>query len=112
MEWSTLISVGGPLLALLVGGLIGRRKTRAETHSILVGDAVVMATRANERTEQTSSRLDLALKRIDELEDAERRRDELARAHLRWDWQQIRKLTDLGHEVPDPPPLFWYDTGK
>lgn len=112
MVWSTAFNVGGPILALVIGALLGRAKNRADVHAVVVADAVIVAQEANKRANDANSRLDGALKRIDELEEAERRRDDLARTHLRWDWQQVRRLTDLGHEVPDPPPLFWYDTGK
>jgi hypothetical protein len=102
MDWAAVLGVGGPSLALLVGGMVGKRKTKADAHSVVVADATKVA-------KDVSDRLDTALKRIDALEDRENRRDELARQHLRWDWRQVRALTDLGIEVEDPPALFLYD---
>lgn len=109
MDWVTALNVGSPIAALVIGGLFGRRKTKADSHSVVVADAMSVATKANERADTVSLRLDGALRRIDELEDRENRRDELARQHLRWDWRQVRKLADLGFEVEDPPALFLYD---
>jgi uncharacterized lipoprotein YehR (DUF1307 family) len=93
----------------MLGGVIGRRKTKADVHSVVVADATKVAKDADERADRAMSRLDDAFKRINALEDRENRRDELARQHLRWDWRQVRALTDLGIEVEDPPALFLYD---
>ena len=109
MDWVTVANVGSPVAALLIGGLFGRRKTKADSHSVVVADAVAVAQKANERADRVDTRLDGALRRIEELEDRENRRDDLARQHLRWDWSQVRRLADLGIEVPDPPALFLYD---
>lgn len=109
MDWVTALNVGSPVAALLIGGLFGRRKTKADSHSVVVADAVTMAKKAEERADRDSTRLDGALRRIDDLEDRENRRDALARQHLRWDWRQVRQLADLGIEVEDPPALFLYD---
>lgn len=101
MDWAAAWNVGAPIVALLVGGLFGRRKVNADTHAVVVTNATDFARNVNER-------YDMLLKRVDELEEREDRRDELARQHLRWDWRQVRKLADLGFEVEDPPPLFLY----
>lgn len=103
MDWVTVANVGSPIAGLIVGGLFGRKKTKADSHSVVVADAVAVAQKANERAET-------ALRRLDEMEDRENRRDELARQHLRWDWGRVRQLADLGIEVPDPPALFLYDS--
>jgi len=76
MDWATAANVGGPIAALVVGGLFGRRKTKADSHSLVVADAVAVAQKANERAES-------ALRRIDALEAREDKRDDLARQHLR-----------------------------
>lgn len=112
MDWVTAANVGSPIAALIIGGMFTRKKTKADSHSVVVADAVAVAKQANERADTVSKRLDNALTRIDELEDKENRRDDLLRLHLRWDWRQIRKLTDLGIEVEDPPSLFLYDNPK
>jgi hypothetical protein len=112
VDWVAALNVGGPIAALLVGGAIGRRKTKADTHSVVVADAVVVASKANERADNMAIRLDNAFERINALEDRENRRDELARQHLRWDWKRVRDLADLGIHVEDPPPLFLYDEPK
>lgn len=109
MDWTAVLNVGGPVFALGIGLMAGRRKTKADTHSVVVADAVTVAAKANERAELTMTRLDSAVTRINALEDRENRRDELARQHLRWDWRQVRRLADLGVEVDDPPALFLYD---
>jgi len=109
MDWLAALNVGSPVACLIIGGLFGRRKTKSDSHSVVVADAVSVAQKANERADATNTRLDGAFRRIEELEDRENRRDELARQHLRWDWRQMRKLTDLGIEVEDPPALFLYD---
>jgi hypothetical protein len=102
MDWTTVLGVGGPLAGLLVGGLFGRRKTKADAHSIVITDATTFGKMMLERAERAEGR-------IDALEDRENKRDELARQHLRWDWRQVRSLADLGITVEDPPPLFLYD---
>lgn len=109
MDWLTVANVGSPVAALIIGGMFSRKKTKADSHSVVVADAVAIAKQANERTDATNARLEGALRRIDELEERENRRDELARQHLRWDWRQVRRLADLGIEVDDPPALFLYD---
>lgn len=106
MDWTQLISPGLGLLGIISGGIIAKRKPRTDQHSVVVTDAVAVARQANERAEQVSTRLDGALRRIDELEEGERRRDNLARQHLRWDWRLLRKLHDQGIDHEDPPPLF------
>ena len=102
MDWASVWNVGGPLAALIVGGAFGRRKTKADAHSIVVTDATTFGNMMLQRAER-------AEQRIDALEDRENRRDQLARQHLRWDWRQVRSLADLGVTVEDPPPLFLYD---
>lgn len=102
VDWGTALSVAGPLAGLIVGGLFTRRKTKADSHSVVVADAVKLA-------QENDRRLSEAFRRIDDLEDRERARDNLARQHLRWDWRMIRSLADQGIEVSDPPPLFLYD---
>lgn len=102
MDWVTVLNVGGPVAGLVVGGLFGRRKTKADSHSVVVTDATTFGTMMLQRAEKAEAR-------IDALEDRENRRDELARQHLRWDWQQVRSLFDLGITVEEPPPLFLYD---
>jgi hypothetical protein len=101
--WNTLLGVGGPVVGLVVGGLFGRRKTKADSHSIVVTDATTFGTLMLQRAERAELRLDA-------LEERENRRDELARAHLRWDWRQIRALGAHGIDVEDPPPLFLDDS--
>lgn len=109
MDLVAILNVVGPPAALIVGIAAGRRKTKADTHSVVVADAVTVASSANTRADLAMSRLDAAMARIEALEDRENRRDELARQHLRWDWRQVRRLADLGVEVEDPPALFLYD---
>lgn len=109
MDWVAALNVGSPLAGLLIGGLFGRRKTKADSHSVVVADAVAVAQKASEHADKANERAAQALRRIDELEDRETRRDELARQHLRWDWRQVRRLADIGIEVEDPPALFLYD---
>jgi hypothetical protein len=109
MDWTQLISPGLGFAGVAVGGWLAKRKPKADSHSVVVSDAVAVATKANERADQVSNRLDVALRRIDDLEVRENRRDDLARQHLRWDWRQVRQLQDLGLEVEDPPRLFLYD---
>lgn len=108
MDWVPVFNAGGPIVALLVGGLIGRRKTKADSHSVVVADAVLVATKAREDAATANAGLHDALRRINDLEERENRRDDLARQHLRWDWRQVRKLADFGIDVEDPPPLFLY----
>lgn len=102
MDWNMALNIGGPLAGILIGGLLTRRKTKADAHSVVVTDASKFGSMMLERAERAEAR-------IDALEDRENRRDQLARKHLRWDWKQVRKLGDLGLEVEDPPPLFLYD---
>lgn len=102
VDWAAIWGVAGPTAALVVGGLFGRRKTKADAHSIVVTDATTFGNMMLQRAER-------AEQRIDALEDRENKRDALARLHLRWDWRQIRTLADHGIEVEDPPPLFLYD---
>ena len=102
MDWVTALNVAGPVAGLVIGGMFGRKKTKADAHSIVVTDAMAFGAKMSEK-------LDNALRRIDDLENRENRRDELARQHLRWDWRQVRQLADLGIEVEDPPALFLYD---
>lgn len=102
MDWATVLNVGGPIAGLVVGGLFGRRKTKADSHSIVVTDATTFGTMMLQRAERAETR-------IDALEDRENRRDKLAREHLRWDWRQIRALADHGIDVDDPPPLFLFE---
>ena len=102
MDWVTTLNVAGPALGLIVGGLFGRRKTKADSHSVVIADATKLA-------QETDRRLEVAIRRIDSLEDRERARDNLARQHLRWDWRMIRHLADKGIEVEDPPALFLYE---
>jgi|SRR5688500_3485640 len=102
VDWNTALNVLGPITGLLVGGLFGRRKSKADAHSVVVTDATTFGNMMLTRAERAESR-------IDALEDRENRRDQLARQHLRWDWRQVRSLADLGVEVEDPPPLFLYD---
>jgi hypothetical protein len=109
MDWTQLISPGLGTLGLIAGGIIAKRKPKADAHAVVVADAVAIASNANQRAEATNARLDVAMRRLDEMEDRENRRDELARQHLRWDWRQVRRLADLGIEVEDPPALFLYD---
>lgn len=101
MDWTAALNVGAPVVALGLGLLAGRRKTKADTHAVVVTNATDFARTVNER-------YDMLLRRVDELEQREDQRDNLARQHLRWDWRQLRKLADLGIEVEDPPPLFLY----
>lgn len=103
MDWTTALNVAGPIGGLVIGGLFGRRKTKADSHSIVVTDATTFGTMMLQRAER-------AEQRIDALEERENRRDDLARAHLRWDWRQIRALADHGIEVENPPPLFLDDS--
>jgi hypothetical protein len=112
VDLMAILGVGGPIAGILVGVLAGRRKTKADTHSVVVADAVTVASKANERADLTMTRLDGAMARIEALEDRENRRDELARKHLRWDWARVRELADMGRVVDDPPPLFLYDDPK
>lgn len=109
MDWVTAANVGSPIAALIIGGLFTRKKTKADSHSVVVADAVAVAQQARDDASRASARASDALKRVDEMEARENQRDELARQHIRWDWRLIRKLTDLGIEVEDPPPLFVYD---
>lgn len=109
MDWVTALNVAGPIAGIMVGGFFGRKKTKADAHSAVVTDAVAMAKSADDRADAAHTRLDQALRRIDDLEDRERARDTLARAHLRWDWARVRQLADLGYEVTDPPSLFLYE---
>lgn len=102
MDLVTALNVAGPVVGLVIGGLFGRRKTKADAHSIVVTDATTFGNMMLLRAER-------AEQRIDALEDRENKRDKLARDHLRWDWRQIRALADHGIEVEDPPPLFLYD---
>lgn len=102
MDWASVLNIGGPIAGLLVGGLFGRRKTKADAHSIVVTDATTFGNMMLQRAERAEAR-------IDALEDRENRRDNLARQHLRWDWRRVRDLADLGISVEDPPPLFLYD---
>src|SRR6185312_12726545 len=96
MDWSTVVGVGSPIAALVVGGLFGRRKTKADTHAVVVADAVTVLQKANERADKLDTKLENATRRIDDLELRENQRDELARQHLRWDWRQLRRLIDQG----------------
>lgn len=109
MDWTQLISPGLGFLGLVTGGVIAKRKPKADAHAVVVADAVSIAKDARESADRANGRADNALRRIEELEDRENRRDELARQHLRWDWRQVRRLADLGVEVEDPPALFLYD---
>ena len=102
MDWGTAFNVGGPIVGLIVGGLFTRRKTKADSHSIVVTDATTFGNMMLARAERAEAR-------IDALEEKELKRDELARQHLKWDWRLIRQLADQGIEIPDPPPLFMYD---
>lgn len=102
MDWTQLISPGLGLLGIIAGGVIAKRKTRVESHAIIVTDATTFGTTMLQRAERAEAR-------IDALELRELKRDELARQHLRWDWRQVRSLADLGITVDDPPPLFLYD---
>ena len=101
MDWNVVANVAGPVVALIAGGIFGSRKRKADTHAVVVTNATDFAASVN-------ARYDAVLRRLDEMEDRENRRDDLARAHLRWDWGRVRQLADLGVEVPDPPPLFLY----
>lgn len=102
MDWNTVLTAAGPVAGLLVGGLLGRRRSKADVHSIVVTDATTFGNMMLARAERAEAR-------IDALEDRENRRDNLARQHLRWDWGRVRELADLGVTVSDPPPLFLYD---
>jgi hypothetical protein len=102
MDWVQLVSPGLGFLGIVAGGVIAKRKTKVESHAIVVTDATTFGTTMLQRAERAEAR-------IDALEDRENRRDELARQHLRWDWRQVRNLADLGITVDDPPPLFLYD---
>lgn len=102
MDWNAVVAVSGPVVGLVVGNLFGRRKAKADAHSIVVTDATTFGKMMLERAERAELR-------IDALEDRENRRDQLARDHLRWDWKRVRQLADLGLEVEDPPALFLYD---
>jgi hypothetical protein len=102
MDWTVALATAGPVAGLIVGGLFGRRKTKADAHSVVVTDATAFGTMMLQRAERAEAR-------IDALEDRENRRDNLARQHLRWDWGRVRQLGDLGIAVEDPPPLFLYD---
>lgn len=109
MDWLQVISPAFGFLGIVTGGVIAKRKPKSDAHAVVVADAVAIASNASARAEATNARLDNALRRIDDLEDRENRRDELARQHLRWDWRQVRRLADLGIDVEDPPALFLYD---
>lgn len=109
MDWVTAANVGSPIAALVIGGLFTRKKTKADSHSVVVADAVAVSQKASEQADKANARAEDALRRIDEMENRENARDELARQHIRWDWKLMRQLHDLGIEVPDPPSLFLYD---
>lgn len=105
MDLVAIWGIAAPTVALIVGGLFGRRKTKADAHSIVVTDATTFGNMMLQRAERAEQRLDA-------LEVREQQRDALARNHLRWDWRQVRRLADLGIEVEDPPALFLYDEGS
>lgn len=105
MDWNATLAVAGPVVGLVLGNLFGRRKAKADAHSVVITDASKFGTMMMERAEKAEAR-------IDALEDRENRRDQLARDHLRWDWKAVRRLNDLGIDVEDPPPLFLYDEPK
>lgn len=110
MDWATALNVGGPIAGLIVGGLFTRKKTKADSHSVIVTDSISYAKSLREDLEERDRRDDERDRRLDALEAKMLRRDNLARAHIRWDWQMIEKLRDAGIEVPDnPPPLFVFD---
>jgi hypothetical protein len=92
-----------------LGGWLSRRKPKVDRHSAVVTDSTAFGRLMLERQEKQDARLDSALGRIDQLEEKEQQRDELARQHIKWDWRLMRQLHDQGIEVPDPPPLFVYD---
>lgn len=102
MDWVSVLGPSVGVMGVIVGGLFGRRKTKIDSHSVVITDATKFGTMMLERAERAEAR-------IDALEDRENRRDALARQHLRWDWRQVRRLADQGVEVEDPPPLFLYD---
>lgn len=110
MDWASALNVGGPIAGLIVGGLFGRRKTKADAHSIVVTDATTFGNMMLQRAERAEARTDGLKDRLDALEERENQRDRLARLHLRWDWRQIRALEAHGITVEDPPPLFLDDT--
>lgn len=103
MDWLQLIGPGLGTVGVVLGGWIAKRKPRVDQHAVIVADATDFGQKMYDRLEE-------ALRRIDSLEDREKRRDDLARQHLRWDWRQVRRLADQGIKVEDPPPLFVYDT--
>lgn len=108
MDWTQLVSPALGFAGIVAGGVIAKRKPRTDAHSVVVADAVTMATNARAEAEAANARASAAMRRMDEMEAREAARDQLAREHLRWDWRQVRRLEDLGHAVEDPPRLFLY----
>lgn len=111
-EWTSTIGPGLGLLGVIAGGAIAKRKPKADAHTAVVTDATAFARMLLERQARQDSRLDAAETRLDEADEKEKLRDELARDHVRWDWMLLRRLADAGIDVSDlgdPPPLFVYN---
>ena len=111
-EWTSLI---GPVLGfagIATGGVIAKWKPKVDTHTAVVTDATTFAKLLLDRQKAQDERLDAQAKRIDELEDRELKRDELARQHIQWDWRVMRELHDRGATISEPPPLFVYNDQK
>lgn len=110
MDWVQLIAPGLGLAGVVLGGWLARRKTKTDTHSAVVADAVTYSTSLRADLAERDKRDEERDKRLDALERRMQERDRLARLHIRWDWRMMEKLKDAGIQLTDdPPPLFAYD---
>jgi len=99
MDSTTLVGAGstvGVLLGALFASWVTRRNAQDTTAISGFRDLTV----------SLQSQLNDQQREIRELQSRERKRNELARLHERWDrkvMQQLNLLTD--EEIPEPPPL-------
>ncbi len=114
-EWTSLIGPGTGVAGVIAGGVIAKFKSKTDRNTAVVSDANAFAKLVLERQTRQDNRLDRAEERLDEADQKELQRDDLARRHIRWDWKLLRLLHDAGSDVSalgDPPPLFVYDNEK
>jgi hypothetical protein len=106
LSWAVaILGTGGvaKYVVDMVKSRSGGKKDKAEGAVVLVDSASNYAASVVARLDKVTDEFDAYRRTQDE---RNRRQDILFRAHARWDDQVRRKLAEMNHDVPDPPPLY------